>query len=280
MYNKLKNYFEKPALYAPGTANFWDDEHISKGMLEAHLHPDWDAASRNHEFINKSVKWVSEIAPPNKYKHLLDLGCGPGLYAERFNNAGYSVVGIDFSKRSVEYAKEQAVFNKSIIKYHYQNYLTIDFIEQFDVATLIYCDYAPLSVDDRKVLLNKVFKALKPGGKLIFDVFTPAMRKAESQSWSICQDGGFFCEQSHVLFNAIYQYDDEDKTELNQHIVITEKNIQCYHIWDHFFTKDMLLGELQAAGFSECEFYGDVSGAQYSDDSQTICVVASRGAAL
>ena len=83
----------KPELYAPSTSAFWDDEHISKGMLEAHLDPNWEAASRKHEFIDESVKWIESIAPSSQYRELLDLGCGPGLYAERFSNIGYSVTG-------------------------------------------------------------------------------------------------------------------------------------------------------------------------------------------
>ena len=37
MLNKLINCIQKPELYAPITKtyqNLWDDEHISKGMLE------------------------------------------------------------------------------------------------------------------------------------------------------------------------------------------------------------------------------------------------------
>ena len=127
MFNEILKYAIKPELYSPSTSSFWNDEHISKGMLEVHLNPSRDAASRNHVFLDKSVKWISEVAPPLQYKHLLDLGCGPGLYAERFNKAGYNVMGIDFSKRSIKYAKEQSGLNKSNIEYHYQNYLEIDF---------------------------------------------------------------------------------------------------------------------------------------------------------
>ena len=41
MFNELKKYSIKPELYAPSTDKFWDDEHISKGMLEAHLNPNF-----------------------------------------------------------------------------------------------------------------------------------------------------------------------------------------------------------------------------------------------
>lgn len=276
MFNELKKYTTKPKLYDPSTNSLWDDEHISKGMLEAHLNPNWDAATRKHEFLDKSVNWISEIAPSSRYKSLLDLGCGPGLYAERFDSAGYTVTGIDFSKRSIAYAKEQTLLNKSHIEYHYQNYLTIDYTEQFDVITLIYCDYAALSIMDRLTLLKKIYQALKPNGKFIFDVFTPLMRKKESHSWEYCEKGGFFSEKPHICLESVYQYDDEDNTELRQSIVITENAVNCYNIWDHFFTKESLISEIQPLGFSTFEFYGDVAGTEFSDTGETICGVFTK----
>lgn len=276
MFNELKKYTTKPKLYAPSTNTFWDDEHISKCMLEAHLNPNWDAASRKPEFLDKSVNWISKIVPSSQYKFLLDLGCGPGLYAERFNRAGYSVTGVDFSKRSIAYAKEQTLLNRSNIEYHYQNYLTIDYIEQFDVITLIFCDFSALSITDRLILLRKVYQALKPNGKFIFDVFTHIMRKDESRSWQYYEEGGFMSEKPHICLESVYQYDDEDNTELRQFIVQTEESVNCYNIWDHFFTKEVLLSETQAVGFNSCEFYGDIAGKEFSDIGETICAVFTK----
>jgi SAM-dependent methyltransferase len=276
MFNELKKYTTKPKLYTPSTNKFWDDEHISKGMLEAHLNPNWDAATRKPEFLDKSVNWISTIAPPSQYKCLLDLGCGPGLYAERFSIAGYTVTGVDFSKRSIAYAKEQTLLNISNIEYHYQNYLTIDYIEQFDVITLIYCDYPALSITDRLIFLRKVYQALRPNGKFIFDVFTPLMRKDESRSWYYREDGGFLIGKPHICLDSVYQYDDEDKTELRQSIVITKETVDCYNIWDHFFTKEALFSEIQTAGFKAFEFYGDIAGEEFSDAGETICGVFTK----
>jgi 2-polyprenyl-3-methyl-5-hydroxy-6-metoxy-1,4-benzoquinol methylase len=103
MINTLFHLLQKPALWQRSDEPFWDDEHISKGMLEAHLNPDWDAASRKHSYIDSSVKWLSSLIPANG--KILDLGCGPGLYAKRFSDMGYTVTGMDFSKRSIAYAK-------------------------------------------------------------------------------------------------------------------------------------------------------------------------------
>ena len=250
--------------------------HISQEMLNAHLNPHEDAATRRHEFLDQSVKWISQIAPPFQYRSLLDLGCGPGLYAERFHQAGYYVTGVDFSKRSIAYAKEHAALSGSDIEYRYQNYLTIDYTDRFDVVTLIYCDYAVLPVADRLHLLSKVYQALRQNGKFIFDVFTPRMRKKESRTWHCCEEGGFWCERPHICLESVYQYDDEDATELRQCVVLSDEAIKCYNIWDHFFTKQKLLSELQTAGLNKIEFFDDVAGKEFSDKGQTICCVITK----
>ncbi|NLG88348.1 MAG: methyltransferase domain-containing protein [Clostridiaceae bacterium] len=276
MFNNLTRYLKKPQLYAQSTGIFWDDEHISKGLLEAHLNPEWDAATRKLDFVDKSVSWIAAIAPPAQFKNLLDLGCGPGIYAERFHKAGYSVTGIDFSKRSIDYAKKQSLRSKINIEYHYMNYLKIDYKERFDVITLIYCDYGALSITDRITLLKKVYEALKLGGKFIFDVFTPVKRNDESRSWHYFDNGGFWSEKPHICLESVYQYDDEDETELRQTIVITEDTVNCYNIWDHFFTTEKLVSEIKPAGFGSYELYGDVAGKEYSDTGETICIVLTK----
>jgi SAM-dependent methyltransferase len=168
------------------------------------------------------------------------------------------------------------VIDKTDIEYLCKNYLTIDYTEQFDVVTLIYCDYAALSVTDRSILRGKVHSALKPGGKFIFDVFTPRMRAMESRTWFYSDQGGFYIDKPHLCLQSVYQYDDEDRTELRQAIVITDESVKCYNVWDHFFSKDEIIYEVMSAGFSEYAVYGDIAGKEYSDESDTICCVLTK----
>lgn len=145
MYEKLLTLTNKPVLNFPDTArlyyNLWEDEHISKGMLASHLNPTEDGATNNHAFVAKSVRWITRQAPPIEFPKLLDLGCGPGIYAELFAKEGYSVTGIDYSTRSIVYAIIKSAANSSGIEYMHQNYLTIDFTARFDLVTLINKDY-------------------------------------------------------------------------------------------------------------------------------------------
>ena len=272
MLTQLAPYMENPPLDAPSTHPFWDDTHISKGMLDAHLNPDWDAATRKPEFLDASVRWITEVAPPARHRDLLDLGCGPGLYAERFHAAGYTVTGVDLSARSITYAREQAQKNGSGITYRCENYLKLPDVGAYDLVTLIYCDYAALSNTDRPILLEKAYRALRPGGILLFDVFTPAVRKPQSRTWYHSAGPGFWTEAPHLCLEADQHYED-GMTELWQHIVVTETETRCYNIWNHMFTKDSLLAEVLPAGFREAAVYGDVAGKPYEEKGEMLCGV-------
>lgn len=56
MIRQLRGFLTKPQIYASSTGEFWNDAHISKGMLAAHLNPQEDAATRKHEFLDRSVQ--------------------------------------------------------------------------------------------------------------------------------------------------------------------------------------------------------------------------------
>lgn len=268
-------FFKKPKAYTPNPEKFWDDEYISKQMLKAHLDPEFEGASRNHAFIQKSIEWIySQIG--KKETALLDLGCGPGLYSLVLAKKGWSVTGVDLSHNSIQYAKEQAENEEVNVVYHVQNYLEIDFENQFDAVILIYCDYAVLSPEERKILVGKIYKALKPGGKFILDVFTPAFyeEKKDNTSWEMVSKDGFWRSEPYAVLIGQFFY--ENQVVLDQVIVMTETEEKVYYLWNTFFTKESLMKEISPSLFPAMNFYGDVTGTPLSDSGKTLCLVATK----
>lgn len=58
--------------------------------------------------------------------------------------------------------------------------------------------------------------------------------------------------------------------------MITDDSTLCYNIWEHAFTVKELLIDLRSAGFSNVEFFGDIDGAEFNSNGETICVVAQK----
>lgn len=275
MYQTLLDIIrELPPPYATNGLPFGDDDHISKSMLEAHLNPDTDGASRRPGFIEKSVRWIAALCPPEGGKRLIDLGCGPGLYAERFCRAGFRVTGVDFSRRSIAYAVASAARNCLPVRYLCQSYLSLEFDTCFDVATLIYCDYGVLAPDCRSALLQRVRRALRAGGSLILDGFTPREASFFKEGQQITYEpGGFWSPEPYACLrrNVLYP---ETGNSLEQYVVVTAEDLRCYNLWNQYFSPASLLRELHDAGFTQVELYGDVCGAPLSQESRTLCAVA------
>ena len=271
MYSQLLPLLTKPKLFEKTSAQFWTDEHISKGMLEAHLNPNTDAASRKPEFIDQATTWIASLLPPGS--SLLDIGCGPGLYTKRLAEHGLQITGLDFSARSIAYAKEHDPKSTYVL----QSYLEMDFENAFDMITLIWCDYAALVPEDRLHLLRRVHRALKPGGKFLFDVFTPLYNqgKKETQSWSIRAKGGFWSAKPHICFDTDFYYEN-NLIDVNRIVLVEEQEVRCLNIWNTCFTQESIEEELNPMGFASLQFYASVAGTKVDDSSNTLCVFATK----
>ncbi|MDD4075848.1 MAG: methyltransferase domain-containing protein [Eubacteriales bacterium] len=275
MYEELLHLGKRPSLWQRSAESLWDDSHIQKMMLESHLNPNSDNASRRADIIERSVKWLCKQIPP--CAKILDLGCGPGLYTKRFSDKGYDVTGIDISKGSIDYAKEADRKTRYICR----DYLTLDEKETYDVITLIYCDYAALTKPEREVMLSKVTRLLHPDGLFIFDVFAEAYyaKKREATHWYLRENGGFWSPEPHICLEGTYLYEN-NTVSADQYVVITEDRTKEYIIWDTVFTKQSLMDEVEAAGLFVKNMFGDICGKKYNERSETLCCIAAKAVPL
>lgn len=271
VYQELSALLRKPELYEKTPEKFWNDPHISGSMLAIHLNPDTDAASRKPEAIDRTVEFVLSLLP--KKASLLDIGCGPGLYTRRFNKRGLNVTGLDFSARSIAWARE----NDPDSEYILQDYLQMDFDNRFDMVTLIWCDYGALVPKDRQNLLRRIHKALKPGGLFLFDVYTKHRYDGfkESTSWEVSDQGGFWSPNPHLCFSAQFCY--EEGIGVSRYVILEDGNTREFNIWDTGFTREMLREELRLHGFRPVDFYSDAEGRPFDESSVTLCAVMRKG---
>lgn len=185
------------------------------------------------------------------------------------------VTGVDFSKNSIDYAKQEAKQKGLNITYLHQNYLELDVPENhFDLATLIYCDLGPLLPSEREQLLANIRRALKPGGILIFDVLNDKNLegKVSPKSWEISEKG-FWRESPYLALSESLLYKKE-KVILSQHIIVEENKSDVYRFWTHFFSHENLIKILQPFDFTDIGFYEDVlpEGDIWSGRNVTFCI--------
>jgi len=210
-------------------------------MLEYHLNESVDLSSRNKDFIARSVKWIVSHFGLDENVSLADFGCGPGLYTSLFAENSVDVTGIDFSKRSIQYAKKTADQKGLDIKYYQQNYLEIETEKRFDLITMIFCDFCALSPQQRKILLAKFYKFLKPNGSVLLDVHSlnTFNSRDEVKTYELNQLDYFWSPENYYGFLNTFKYDKE-KLTLDKYTIIEKARTRVVYNWLQYFSQDSL----------------------------------------
>ena len=278
VFDQLEEINSRPAPFQFYTAEeLWTDEYTSMKMLEYHLNESVDLSSRNKEFIYRSVKWIVSHFGIDENASIADFGCGPGLYTTLFAENNADVTGIDFSRRSIQYAKKIADQKNLDITYYHQNYLEFETEKRFDLITMIFCDFCVLSPLQRKTLLAKFYTFLKPGGAVLLDVHSlnTFNNRDEVAIYELNQLDSFWSSENYYGFLNTFKYEKE-KVTLDKHTIVEKKRIRVIYNWLQYFSQDTLREEFEENGFKTEEFYSDVAGSPFSPESPDMAIVARK----
>jgi SAM-dependent methyltransferase len=272
----LKDLAQRPEPFSRYTAKeLWTRPYLARQMLAYHLNQETDLASRRVGTIDDIVNWIDfQLNLPGK--RLCDLGCGPGLYTQRFSDCGATVTGVDFSAHSLEYARQRAAEDEMDIRYVEADYLVDELPTGFDIVTLIYTDFCVLSPVQRASLLGRIRGMLKPGGQLVMDVagIGSLAGKEEHTHIEFRLMGGFWAEGDYVGIQRSYVYP-EDCLSLDRFLIIEPGEAWQIFNWFQHFTPQQLQAELGAAGFTLDQMAGDLTGAALKSNGELIGVIAT-----
>ncbi|WP_207648230.1 class I SAM-dependent methyltransferase [Desulfotruncus arcticus] len=264
---------KKPPIFESSNSCIWTEEYISERMLEAHLNPDIDAASHKIETIEGTVKFWLEKGLIKPGDRVLDLGCGPGLYAERLAIAGMRVVGIDQSEAVLSHAMKQAKQKNLSIEYRCMNFLELKDEGKYDAVLQVFGEFCTLPDDDRDLFLAKIYRAVKPGGIFLMDVSTRKLRVKDGlkNNWYV-NESGFWRPGPHLVLEMGFDYPDND-IWLDQYIVVDQGgNTTTYRCWFHDYSLETLTPVVESAGFDVGTVWGDLAGAPYNSQCDWITV--------
>ena len=103
---------------------------------------------------------------------ILDAGCGTGRNLKPLLLAGSTAVGIDFSHRMLQVARQRE--NSLVALANLQANLPF-FSRSFDA---VLCALIGEHLSDLRVVFDEFYRILKPGGRLVFSVYHPEMSAA------------------------------------------------------------------------------------------------------
>lgn len=276
IFGELEKICERPMPFECYTAaDLWTDEHTSEQMLKFHLNESVDISSRRVEFIDKSVEWIASHFNVNKETKIADFGCGPGLYAIRLAQKKASVTAIDFSLNSIEYARNAAKAEALSIDYICQNYFEYMTYKRFDIIMMIMCDFCALSPGQRRQILEKFRTLLRPGGSILFDVYTLNAfdSREETSMFEVNLLNGFWSKDKYYWFLNSFKYENE-KVILDKYSIFEVNQSKIVYNWLQYFGEQDLKRELADCGLRVEDIYSDVAGNIYDPQGNEMAVVA------
>ena len=278
LFSDLEWINERPEPYEFYTASeLWTDQHTSAQMLAFHLNENVDLSSRKMVFIDQSVEWLVGRLGIASGVSVADFGCGPGLYTGRLARRGADVTGIDFSARSIEYAKDQARKTGLAVDYVNQNYLDYATDKRFDVILMIMCDFCALSPAQRQRMLTKFRSILKPSGRVVLDVFSLVAfdQWVESSRYEMNLLNGFWSPEPYYGFLNTFKYE-EEKVTLDKYTIVGRAKMWNIYNWLAHFSAESLSREFREAGLAIDQVYADVAGKPYDAQASKFAVIANK----
>jgi SAM-dependent methyltransferase len=181
----------------------WYEPEFSARMLAEHLTQAHDHASRRTTIIDQHVAWIHQTLLQEAPAKILDLGCGPGLYAQRLADLGHQCVGIDYSPASIAYARTQAAQTGAQLAYHLADIRRADYGPDgaYDLVMLLFGEFNVFSQADIGNILTKAKAALRPGGYLLVEPhrFDSLARTTPVTTRWYSSTGGLFDPAPHVV---------------------------------------------------------------------------------
>jgi len=201
---------------------------------------------------NAQVKFIIKklnLAPGRSF---LDCPCGIGRIAMPLAKAGVKVTGVDITQSYLDELTAKAKKRGLRIDLQHGDMRRIGFDSQFDAAGNLWTSFGYFEKEsDNLLVLEKIFRALKPGGKFLLHVVNRdwVMAHFQANEWSEAGGGKVLEERGFDFATSI----STDKWTFikNGHETTHETAIRMYSYHE-------MLNMFRKVGFVDIEGYGSV----------------------
>ena len=205
----------------------------------------------------------------------VDLACGTGSVSAILARKGLRVTGVDLSEEMLTVAQQKAGELENPPRFVCQSLEKLCLPRGVDLAVcaLDSLDYITDPADCARAI-QRVYKALNPGGIFIFDVNTPEKLRA--------MDGQVFLDEDDDVY-CVWRGEFDEKTNICSYGMdlfqrrgkMWERSFEEHR--EYAYSQEQLLGYLKAAGFTHIEVYADRRLEPPQPGEQRIYMKARKG---
>ncbi len=256
----------------------WDDPEFSERMLRVHLDETQQAATRPEPQRKLIIDWLIGKLGLMEGTYLLDLACGPGLYALELARRKVPVTGIDFAPAAISHAQRTAAVFRLEDR---ANFVRADVrlanlgAAAFDAAMMLYGQLTVFQPSETTSLLERVRRALGPGGAFAFEILDPSKVDREPRSWWSTPEKSIWSDAACVDL-ADRHFDKAAAALVERHHVIhlDTGQLEVVTICDQLYRPEDVVHMAEEAGFGEVEVYRGWDGLAFPDADNWIVYVA------
>jgi len=259
-----------PRPWRDGTQLPWNDPEFSARVLPVHLDATTHMASRSDSVVRRHVAWLRNqmLGRPTAgdRPHVLDLGCGPGLYCHALARAGWQATGLDFSPAAIAHARVAALDGDLPCAFLEADLTALrpgdlGDLPPVDVVTFWFGEFHSFPPATAATLLQVIAGTLRRDGIFVLE-YQPRESFVEesSQQWDACESS-VFSDTPHLWLRE-HAWDDETRAEITVHWILEaatgrlRRYAQCHqaYAWEE------LVALLAGAGLAVASKHPPIAG--------------------
>jgi len=219
----------------------------------------------------QEVQQVVTLLHPQNGTCILDLCCGYGRHSIPLAQRGFQVTGVDLSATQIQHAREVAENAHVHLDYHVADARKLDFQGAFDVVLNMFVSFGFFKEEhEHKQMLQGVQRALKPGGKLLLDLWNREKEIREFKP-TTCESIRDLIVLKEWQFVAV-----AGRLNWKNTVIFADGKRES---WEHSvraYTVAELKALVEEVGLQFEAVYGNLAGEEYSLDSPSAIIIATK----
>lgn len=143
--------------------------------------------------LEREVNFIDEGLGVARGGRILDLACGAGQHAVELAGRGYDLVGYDLSQSQLDWAGGLAQERGQRLQFTHGDMRDLTYSESFDAVYSWNTSFGFFEEDKNFDVAQRVFKALRPGGRFLLDVVNRDFVVAQQPGQTWFEGDGCVC---------------------------------------------------------------------------------------
>ncbi len=220
------------------------------------------------EVTENELSFIKSILEESKSSSVLDLFCGIGRHANRLNEEGYIVTGVDIDPNTIKIAESS---NESHVDYIISDARSFTTNKKYDCCLLMQTSFGYFSDLENQELLSKIFSLLNENGTLIIDIPNRdnMLKNFSYRDWVAIENKTYCISHQFDYINSrrntTMKVIDEKGERENTH------SIRMYSISE-------MIAMLENSGFVVKKLFGDfsISNVRFNNNFRRLQLVAQK----